>query len=111
MKLNSTAAVFPPLSLPQNVQLARLCRALHNRKNWLFAGNNAAGQATAVLFTLIASAQRHGLDPQRYLTSVFAKIASTHLSELEQFLPDVWKKELQAEATAAAAANPALPQA
>ena len=86
-------------------------RVAIGRKNWLFAGNDTAGQAAAVIYTLIASAQRHGLDPQRYLTSVFAKIASTPLSELEQFLPDVWKRELQAEAAAATAAKPIPPQA
>jgi hypothetical protein len=42
---------------------------------------------------LIASAERHGLDPQAYLRSVLAKIGQTPLSELGQFLPDVWKAE------------------
>jgi hypothetical protein len=31
MKLRSTAAVFPPWSLPKNVQLPRLCATEHNR--------------------------------------------------------------------------------
>lgn len=31
--------------------------------------------------------------PQRYLTSVLAKIGQTKLSELGQLLPDVWKAE------------------
>ncbi len=42
---------------------------------------------------MIASAERHGIDPQKYLTSVLAKIGQTKLSELGQFLPDVWKAE------------------
>ena len=33
MKLHKTAAVLPPLSLPKNVQLLRLCALVHNR-NW-----------------------------------------------------------------------------
>jgi len=33
MKLRSTAAVLPPLSLPKKVQLLRLCARVHNR-NW-----------------------------------------------------------------------------
>ena len=33
------------------------------------------------------------VDPQRYLTSVLAKIGQTPVDELEQFLPDVWKRE------------------
>jgi hypothetical protein len=31
------------------------------------------------------------------LTSVLAKIATTRLSELEQFLPDVWKADAASE--------------
>jgi hypothetical protein len=30
-KLRSAAAVFPPLSLPKNVQFPRLCTCAHNR--------------------------------------------------------------------------------
>jgi transposase len=67
------------------------------RKNWLFAGNDRAGQTAATLYSLIASAERHGVDPQRYLTSVLAKVASTPVGELDQFLPDVWKRQEQAE--------------
>ena len=61
------------------------------RKNWLFAGNDRAGQTAATLYSLIASAERHGLDPQRYLTGVLANIASTPVSEVNRFLPDVRK--------------------
>ena len=59
----------------------------------MFAGHDQAGESHARLYTLISSAERHGVDPQRYLTSVLAKIGNTPVSQLEQFLPDVWKKE------------------
>jgi transposase len=42
------------------------------RKNWLFAGNDAAAENHARLWSLIASCERHDVDPQRYLTSVLA---------------------------------------
>ncbi len=48
-------------------------------------------------WSLIASCERHGVDPQRYLTCVLAKIGITSRGELEQFLPDVWKAEDAAE--------------
>jgi hypothetical protein len=66
-------------------------------KNWLFAGNDAFGQHHAVLWSLIASAEAHGIDPQAYLRSVLAKIGQTPLSELGQFLPEVWKREAGSE--------------
>jgi transposase len=96
------------LEIDNNAAERAVKRVAIGRKNWLFAGNDTAGQAAAVIYTLIASAQRHGLDPERYLTSVFAKIASTPMGELDQFLPDVWKKDLAAESAAGVATTPAL---
>jgi len=61
------------------------------RKNWLFAVNDQSGQIAATLYSLIASAERHGVDLQRYLTGVLANIASTPVSAVNRFLPDVRK--------------------
>jgi transposase len=67
------------------------------RKNWLFAGTVTAATHHARLASLIASCARHGVDPQRYLTSVLAKIGQTPEEELGQFLPEVWKAADAAE--------------
>ncbi len=56
------------------------------------AGNDPAAAHAAVLYNLIASAERHGVDPQAYLTGVLAQIAQTPMTQLDQFLPDVWKR-------------------
>jgi transposase len=79
------------------------------RKNWLFAGNDAFGGHYATLYSLIASAQRHGLNPQAYLTSVLSQIATTPMSQLEQFLPDNWKAQAEAERLSAQAGAPPAP--
>jgi hypothetical protein len=83
----------PYLNIDNNAAERALKPVAIGRKNWLFAGHDQAGQSHARLWSLIASAQRHGLDPQKYLRSVLAKIGQTKLSELDQFLPDVWKSE------------------
>lgn len=85
------------LNIDNNAAERALKRVAIGRKNWLFAGNDKAGATAATLYSLIASAERHGLDPQRYLTGVLANIAATPVSELEQFLPDVWKQHDAAE--------------
>ena len=90
------------LDIDNNAAERAMKRIAIGRKNWLFAGNDQAAQNHARLYTLIASAQRHGLDPQRYLTSVLARIGQTPISELAQFLPDLWKQ--------AAAADPSAPR-
>lgn len=87
------------LNIDNNAAERALKRVAIGRKNWLFAGNDAAGKSHANLYTLLASAQRHGLDPQRYMMSVLAKIGQTPMSELDQFLPDKWKAEDAAEPT------------
>ncbi len=98
------------LNIDNNAAERALKRVAIGRKNWLFAGSDAAGASHARLWTLIASAERHGVDPQRYLTSVLAKIGNTPISELGQFLPEVWKAEDQAEPpTSSAASSTASP--
>lgn len=85
------------LSIDNNASERALKRVALGRKNWLFAGNDEAAASHAKLWSLIASCQRHELDPQRYLTSVLAKIHQTPLDDLPQFLPDVWKRDDDAE--------------
>lgn len=85
------------LAIDNNAAERALKRVAIGRKNWLFAGNDEAAASHARLWTLIASCQRHGVDPQRYLTSVLAKIGGTPAAELDQFLPDIWKAEDAAE--------------
>jgi transposase len=85
------------LNIDNNASERALKRVAIGRKNWLFAGNDRAAENHARLWSLIASAERHGVDPQRYLTSVLAKIGATPREELGQFLPDVWKVEDAAE--------------
>jgi transposase len=81
------------LNIDNNAAERALKRVAIGRKNWLFAGNDAAAENHARLWSLIASCERHVVDPQRYLTSVLAKIGQTSAGELEQFLPDKWKAE------------------
>jgi transposase len=87
------------LAIDNNASERALKRVALGRKNWLFAGHDQAAENHARLWSLIASAERHGVDPQRYLTSVLAKIGQTSVEQLCQFLPDVWKCNDAAEPT------------
>jgi transposase len=80
------------LNIDNNAAERALKRVAIGRKNWLFAGNDAAGQAAAGLYSLVASANRQGLDPQRYLTSVLAHLPSTPPADLHKLLPDNWQQ-------------------
>lgn len=85
------------LSIDNNAAERALKRVAIGRKNWLFAGHDDAGRSHATLYTLIASAQRHGIDPHAYLRSILARIATTPMSELDQFLPKKWKAEAKVD--------------
>jgi transposase len=61
------------------------------RKNWLFLGSDNGGRMAAVLYSLVASAKRHQLDPQAYLTDVLRRLpAVTNPLALRDLLPDRW---------------------
>jgi hypothetical protein len=92
------------LDIDNNAAERAMKRVAIGRKNWLFAGNDEFGQHHAVLWSLIASAEAQGIDPQAYLRSVLAKIGPTSMGDLEQFLPDVWKREQEEQKQRAAAA-------
>jgi transposase len=88
------------LSIDNNVSERALRRVAVGRKNWLFAGHDQSAQGQAVLWSLIASAQRHDLDVQLYLRSVLAHLPALMTDspeELQNYLPDVWKRDLMAE--------------
>jgi transposase len=79
------------LNIDNNAAERALKRVAIGRKNWLFAGNDFAGGTAARLWSLIASAERHGLDPQRYLTGILARLPGASQSDLPKLLPDAWK--------------------
>lgn len=60
-------------------------------KLWAVRTYDTAARRTARLYSLIASAERHGIDPQAYLTGVLARIASMPVSQLDKLLPERWK--------------------
>jgi len=96
------------LSIDNNVSERALRRVAVGRKNWLFAGHDESAQAHAMLWSLIASAQRHEIDVQFYLRSVLAHLptfTSESADELKNYLPDVWKRDLMAEQQAALSAH------
>ena len=86
------------LAIDNNVAERAIRPLAIGRKNYLFAGNDGGGQTAAILYSLIASAQRHGLDPFAYLRDVFARIGDTPVSDLEQFFPDRWRQTFASNA-------------
>jgi transposase len=87
----TVAARWPARNDPANSQLFRLCMAVHNRNNWLFAGSLRAGQRAATIMSLIQSAKLNGHDPYQYLKDVLERIPTQPASRLDELLPHRWQ--------------------
>ncbi len=69
-----------------------LCSVEHNKKNWLFIGAAHAGQRGAIIYTIIASCRRRGIDPYAYLRDVLTRLPSMSTSQIKEITPEAWAK-------------------
>jgi hypothetical protein len=51
----------------------------------LFIGRPGAGERNAVIYTLLGSCRRHGINPFDYLKDLFTRLASAEITEIRQF--------------------------
>jgi hypothetical protein len=57
--------------------------------NWEFLGSVEAGPRAAVLFTILAGAKRHRLEPWAYVRDILLRLSAGE-TDLEALLPDRW---------------------
>ena len=62
------------------------------KKNWLFIGEAQAGDRGAILYTVIESCRRRGLDPYAYLKDVLTRLPQMTIQQVPEILPGVWGK-------------------
>jgi transposase len=79
------------LDIDNNLAEQGLRGPVLGRRNYTFFGSDNGGRTAAVLYSLIASAKRHGLDPFAYLRDVISRISDHPSSKLHELLPDHWK--------------------
>ena len=77
------------LSIDNNVSERTLRHQAVGRKNWLFLGSEKAGPRAAVLFTVLAGAKRHRIEPWTYLRELLLRLHDDD-SRLDEMLPDRW---------------------
>ncbi len=63
------------------------------KKNYLFFGSGEAGEQSAILYTITASARRRGLDPEAYLADVIHRLPNTPATEMHTLTPAAWAAE------------------
>jgi transposase len=77
------------LTIDNNVSERTLRHQAVGRKNWLFLGSEAAGPRAAVLYTILAGAKRHRIEPWAYVRDLLLRIHADDQC-LEELLPDRW---------------------
>lgn len=61
------------------------------RRNWLFAGSVAGGEAAATIYTLIESCKAADVDPAPYLADVLGRVATHPASRVHELTPAEWR--------------------
>ena len=70
------------------------CESSHDRKAWLFAGSELAGQRAAIVMSLVQSAKMQGHDPWAYLKDVLTRLPSHLNSRIDELLPHRWQPQV-----------------
>lgn len=85
---------YPQTRIDNNLteQSIRPCKL--GAKNWLFIGHPRTGHRSAVIYTLIESCKRHGIEPQAYLTDILKKLPTMTNHEALELTPDKWKDQV-----------------
>lgn len=62
------------------------------KKNWLFIGHPDAGQRSAIIYSLVVSCQRRGIEPLTYLRDVLGRLPRmTTSDDLDLLTPAQWQ--------------------
>jgi transposase len=77
------------LTIDNNTSERTLRHQAVGRKNWLFLGSEAAGPRAAVLYTILAGAKRHRIEPWCYLRDLLLRLHGDD-PRLDEMLPDRW---------------------
>jgi transposase len=88
------------IPIHNNLAEQQMKRIALGRKNYLFVGNERGGRTAAILSSITSTCRRHEIDPQIYLTQLLTNLPATPMSQLDQWLPDVWKQRQDADAIA-----------
>ena len=79
------------LVLSNNLAERAIKTLVMGRKNWLFSQSFAGAQSSAVILSMIETAKRNGLDPEKYLEYLLSNLPNesilTDREKLSAYLP------------------------
>jgi len=62
------------------------------KKNWLFFGEAHSGERGAIIYTVIESCRRRGIDPHAYLLDVLSRLPKLTNWQIKDVTPEAWGK-------------------
>ncbi len=80
----------PNIRMENNTAERGLRKVVPGRKNWLFFGSKRAGEAAAVIYSLIQTCRIMGIEPFEYMTDIFKRLMTHQNNRLFELLPDKW---------------------
>jgi transposase len=80
------------LPIHNNRSEQALRREAVGRKNWIFVGNDDAGEVNAAFASLLASCQLQGLEPWAYLRDLFCLLPSWPARRVLELAPVLWRR-------------------
>ena len=79
------------VAIDNNVSERSLRATALGRKNFLFVGNDAAGENLSVLQSLVSTCQACGVNPQAYLEDVLVRVQTHPAKDIDALLPMHWR--------------------
>ncbi len=80
------------IALDNNIAESAMRIIAMGRKNFVFFGNDDAGQNLAMLQTLVSTCIANEINPQDYIEDVLIRVESTPSSRIDDLLPQNWSK-------------------
>ena len=80
------------IPIDNNLSERRLRLIALGRKNYLFAGHDAAAQNLAVLQSLVVTCDMHGVNSEVYLKDVLIRVQTHPNKDIGDLLPHRWKE-------------------
>ena len=72
------------------------------KKNWMFVGRAETGERSAIIYSVLESCRRRGIDPYKYLADVLERLPNSTTAEIAKLTPAGWAAERRSEIAQAA---------
>ena len=92
----------PEIEIDNNLVENAIRPTALGKKNWLFFGDADAGQRSAIIYSIIESCRRHGIEPYTYLRDVLTRLPTMTNRQIKDIVPKAWAEAIRNTAPRAA---------